>query len=143
MLAVQDVFRPANLENVFTGTFRVKKRDLPAKSGTVGRAHIEIFLKCTAYRNQLRSKIHCSTAIRPRYRLVFMREIERNCRNYHDVAGRGTSGKKTELSRQKRDGWQVCVFTQCTLLIATKDCTMETTASVFRDRCVCVCLACH
>ena len=30
--------RPANLENVFRGTFRVKKRDLPAKSGTVGRA---------------------------------------------------------------------------------------------------------
>ena len=45
--------RPANLENVFRGIFRVKKRDLPAKSGTVGRAHIE---KYTAYRNQLRSK---------------------------------------------------------------------------------------
>ena len=39
------VCRPANLENVFRGTFRVKKRDLPAKSGTVGRAHIEIFLE--------------------------------------------------------------------------------------------------
>ena len=38
-------FRPANLENVFRGTFRVKKRDLPAKRGTVGRAHIEIFLE--------------------------------------------------------------------------------------------------
>ena len=25
--------------------FRVKKRDLPAKSGTVGRAHIEIFFR--------------------------------------------------------------------------------------------------
>ena len=37
------VHRPANRENVFRGTFRVKKRDLPAKSGTVGRAHIEIF----------------------------------------------------------------------------------------------------
>ena len=37
--------RPANPENVFRGTFRVKKRDLPAKSGTVGRAHIEIFLE--------------------------------------------------------------------------------------------------
>ena len=37
--------RPANLENVFRGTFRVKKRDLPAKSGTVGRAHIEIFFR--------------------------------------------------------------------------------------------------
>ena len=37
--------RPANLENVFRGTFRVKKRELPAKSGTVGRAHIEIFLE--------------------------------------------------------------------------------------------------
>ena len=35
--------RPANLENVFRGTFHVKKRDLPAKSGTAGRAHIEIF----------------------------------------------------------------------------------------------------
>ena len=37
------VRRLANLENVFRGTFRVKKRDLPAKSGTVGRAYIEIF----------------------------------------------------------------------------------------------------
>ena len=43
--SVSNIFRPANLENVFRGTFRVKKRDLPAKSGTVGRAHIEIFLK--------------------------------------------------------------------------------------------------
>ena len=67
-------FTPANLENVFRGTYRVKKRDLPAKSGTVGRAHIDIYLEVgprplyrpTAYRNQLRSKIHCSTAIRPR-----------------------------------------------------------------------------
>ena len=39
------VCRPANLENVFRGTFRVKKRDLPAKSGTVGRAHIDIFFR--------------------------------------------------------------------------------------------------
>ena len=51
--------RPANLENVFRGTFRVKKRDLPAKSGTVGRAHIEIFLevyslqKSIAFQNTL------------------------------------------------------------------------------------------
>ena len=29
----------------FRGKFRVKKRDLPAKSGTVGRAHIEIFFR--------------------------------------------------------------------------------------------------
>ena len=29
----------------FRGTFRVKKRDLPAKSGTVGKAHIEIFFR--------------------------------------------------------------------------------------------------
>ena len=43
------IFRPANLENVFRGTFRVKKRDLPAKSGTVGRAHIEMFLEVGAY----------------------------------------------------------------------------------------------
>ena len=27
---------------------------------------------------------------------------------FHDLAGRGTSGKKAGLSRQKRDGWQVC-----------------------------------
>ena len=76
--------RPANLENVFRGTFRVKKRDLTAKSGTVGRAHIVICLEVYSlhYRNQLRSKIHCSTAIRPRYRLVFLREIEQNFRNY-------------------------------------------------------------
>ena len=39
--------RPANLENVFRGTFRVKKRDLPAKSGMVGRTHIEIFFRST------------------------------------------------------------------------------------------------
>ena len=52
--------RPANLENVFRGTFRVKKkRDLPAKSGTVGRAHIEICLevyslqKSIAFQNTL------------------------------------------------------------------------------------------
>ena len=51
--------RPANLENVFRGTFRVKKRDLPAKSGTVGRAHIEIFFevfslqKSIAFQNTL------------------------------------------------------------------------------------------
>ena len=51
--------RPANLENVFRGTFRVKRRDLPAKSGTVGRAHIEIFLevyslqKSIAFQNTL------------------------------------------------------------------------------------------
>ena len=37
--------RTANLGNVFRGTFRVKKRYLPAKSGTVGRAHIEIFFR--------------------------------------------------------------------------------------------------
>ena len=37
---------------------------------------LRFFQKYTAYRNQLRSKIHC-TAIRPRYRLVFLREIER------------------------------------------------------------------
>ena len=36
---------PTCMENVFRGTFRVKKRDLPAKSGTVGRAHIEICLE--------------------------------------------------------------------------------------------------
>ena len=132
--------RPANLENVFRGTFRVKKRDLPAKSGTVGRAHIEILQP---------TEINCvpkytvdlySTVIRPRYRLVFLRDIERNfltfnwviCINvgaprqryklrarkkksdfvqkaghFHDLAGRGTSGKKAGLSRQKRDGWQV------------------------------------
>ena len=59
-----------------------KKRDLPAKSGTVGRAQLRFFQKYTTYRNELRSKIHCSTAIRPRYRLVFLREIERNFRNY-------------------------------------------------------------
>ena len=29
----------------FRWTFRVNKRDLPAKSGTVGRAHIEIFFR--------------------------------------------------------------------------------------------------
>ena len=81
--SIRDEIRPVNLENVFRGTFRVKTRDLPAKSGTVGRAHIEIFFKkYTAYTNQLRSKVHCSTAIRPRYRLVFLREIERNFRNY-------------------------------------------------------------
>ena len=28
--------------------------------------------------------------------------------HFHDLAGRGTSGKKAGLSRQKRDGWQVC-----------------------------------
>ena len=44
-----DSFRPANLENVFRGTFRIKKRDLLAKSGTVGRAHIEIFLEVYGY----------------------------------------------------------------------------------------------
>ena len=27
--------------------------------------------------------------------------------HFHDLAGRGTSGKKAGLSRQKRDGWQV------------------------------------
>ena len=43
----------------FRGTFRVKKRDLLAKSGTVGRAHIEIFLevyslhKSIAFQNTL------------------------------------------------------------------------------------------
>ena len=40
-----DFSRSANLDNVFRGTFRVKKRDLPEKSGTVGSAHIEIFLR--------------------------------------------------------------------------------------------------
>ena len=29
--------------------------------------------------------------------------------HFHDLAGRGTSGKKAGLSRQKRDGWQVWV----------------------------------
>ena len=28
--------------------------------------------------------------------------------HFHDLAGRGTSGKKAGLSRQKRVGWQVC-----------------------------------
>ena len=27
---------------------------------------------------------------------------------FHDLAGRGTSHKEAELSRQKRHGWQVC-----------------------------------
>ena len=27
---------------------------------------------------------------------------------FPDLAGRGTSGKKAGLSRQKRDGWQAC-----------------------------------
>ena len=27
--------------------------------------------------------------------------------HFHDLAGRGTSGKKAGLSRQKREGWQV------------------------------------
>ena len=44
-LVLHDYLHCADLENVFRGTFRVKKRDLPAKSGTVGRAHIEIFLE--------------------------------------------------------------------------------------------------
>ena len=70
--------------------------------------------------------------------MVFLREIERNFRNYvqlgdlhyrrgtarkkksdfvqkagpfNDLAGRGTSGKKAGLSRQKQDGWQVCLCT--------------------------------
>ena len=46
--------RPANLENVFRGTFRVKKRDLPAKIGTVGRAYIEIFLKVYSLQKSMR-----------------------------------------------------------------------------------------
>ena len=108
---------------------------------TISNLNYQVYSFCepcpSAYRNQLRFKIHCSTAIRPRYRLVFLREIERNIRNYvqlgelghlgsvtncarkkksdfvqkagnlHDLAGRGTFGKKAGLSRQKRDGWQV------------------------------------
>ena len=114
--------RPANLENVFRGTFRVKKRDLPAKSGTVGRAHIEI-LQPTEINCVPKYTVVYSTVIRPRYRLVFLRDIERQryklrarkkksdfvqkAGHFHDLAGRGTSGKKAGLSRQKRDGWQV------------------------------------
>ena len=63
------MIRPANLENVFRGTFRVKKRDLPAKSGTVGRAHIEIRKKKS--------------------------DFEQKAGHFHDLAGRGTSGKKS------------------------------------------------
>ena len=74
--------RPANLENVFRGTFRVKKRDLPAKSGTVGRAHVDIFLevysvqKSIAFQNTLH---HGDSAVVP---FGILRQIERNFRNH-------------------------------------------------------------
>ena len=62
------------------------------------------------HRNQLRSKIHCSTAIRPRYRLVFLREIERSFRNNVQLGGRGTAAalqiaraQKNPTSYKKRD----------------------------------------
>ena len=81
---IKSIHRPANLENVFRGTFRVKKRDLPAKSETVGRATLRFFLEVYSLQKSI---IFCvpkytSTAIRPRYRLEFLREIERNFRNY-------------------------------------------------------------
>ena len=35
-------------------------------------------------------------------------DFEQKAGHFHDLAGRGTSGKKKAgLSRQKRDGWQV------------------------------------
>ena len=40
-----DPLQTCQPEECFRGTFRVKKRDLPAKSGTVGRAQIEIVLE--------------------------------------------------------------------------------------------------
>ena len=55
---VGEVSRPANLENVFRGTFRGKKQDLPAKSGTVGRAHIKIFFRSRPYTHQP-TEINC------------------------------------------------------------------------------------
>ena len=89
-------FRPANLENGFRGTFRVKKRDMPAKSGTVGRAHIQIFFKVgppeiicvpkyTVARRFGRGTVWYRTdIIIQSYSLYnsFLREIERNFRNY-------------------------------------------------------------
>ena len=134
--------RPANLENVFRGTFRVKKRDLPAKSGTVGRAHIEIFFrsiqpteincipKYTVERRFGRGTVwyFCEKsngisvitfnlvicinvgAPRQRYKLRAQKKSDfvQKAGHFHDLAGRGTSVKKAGLSRQKRDGWQVC-----------------------------------
>ena len=68
----------------FRGTFRVKKRDLPAKSGTGGRAHIEIVF----FRSIQPTEINCvpkytvARRFGRAYRLVFLREIEWNFRNY-------------------------------------------------------------
>ena len=125
----------------FRGIFRVKKRDLPAESGTVGRAHIEIFLEVGLYRNCVPKytvarrfgrgmvwyfceKSNGITVItfnwvicinvgapRQRYKLRARKkksDFVQKSGHFHDLAGRGTSGKKTGLSRQKRDGWQVC-----------------------------------
>ena len=84
-LSTEGQCRPANLENVFRWTYRVKKRDLPAKSRTVGRAHIEIFLEVGPSIQP--TEINCVPKYtvarrfgRGRYRLVFLREIERNFR---------------------------------------------------------------
>ena len=130
--------RPANLENVFR--LEVKKWDLPAKCGTVGRAHIEIL-----FRSIEPTEINCV----PKYTVAqrFGRgtvwyfceksngisvitfnlvgtasghrgsvtdcaqkksDFVQKAGQFHDLAGRGTSCKKAGLSRQMRDGWQVC-----------------------------------
>ena len=49
-------------------------------------------------------------APRQRYKLRAQKKSDfvQKAGHFHDLAGRGTSGKKAGLSRQKRDGWQVC-----------------------------------
>ena len=115
--------RPANLENIFRGTFRVKKRDLPAKSGTVGRAHIQIFLevgpiglqppeincvpKYTVARRFGRGTVWYRTdIIIQSYSLYnsFLREIERNFRNYVQLGDlhQGTAAA-LQIARRKKN----------------------------------------
>ena len=47
---------------------------------------------------------------RQRYKLRAQKKSDfvQKAGHFHDLAGRGTSGKKAGLSRQKWDGWQVC-----------------------------------
>ena len=56
----------------------------------------------------------CINVGAPRYKLSAQKKSDfvQKAGHFHDLAGRGTSGKKARLPRQKRDGWQVCTWVE-------------------------------
>ena len=55
------------------------------------------------------------------FRTILFLRLYKIAEHFHGLAGRGTSRKRTGLSCQKPDGWQVCVPKLSFILNLTKN----------------------